>query len=99
MTYRCDNCGAECAFAPQTRVDGAYEVGYMRCGSCGNDVIAYVSDTALRESIQRYQLMANMIRGGEVTERLIRSAQRLKSQNVARSRKLREEYILRSKEV
>ena len=75
----CDKCGADNAFAPLTRREGAYEIGYTRCGGCGAETIAWVSDDALRAGVAKYAELAEIIARGGAGERLIRRAARQKA--------------------
>ena len=92
MTYKCDRCGAENEFAPLSRMDGDLEVHFLRCGGCGAETVAAVSDSKLRDDVALYRTMAARIAAKRVSERFQRRVQRLKEQNVRRSRELRMQY-------
>lgn len=98
MTYQCEQCHADNAFEPLTRTEGDLEVRYLKCAECGAEIVASVSDAILRDNIARYTAIAGRIKNAP-TERLIRRAQRLKADNVKRSRALRDNYLSSRKEV
>ena len=92
MTYRCDRCGAANEFTPLSRMDGDLEVHYLQCAECGAETVAAVSDAKLRADVELYRAMAARIKGGRMSERFLRRAQKLKEQNMLRSRELRAQY-------
>lgn len=99
MTYQCERCHADNTFEPLTRTEGDLEVRYLKCAECGAEIVASVSDAILRDNIARYTVITDKIKNGSPTERLIRRAQRLKADNVKRSRALRDNYLSSRKEV
>ena len=57
----CDHCGAEMDFAPLYYREGDLEITCMRCGNCTKEYVSAVTDSALREDIERYKRMAKMM--------------------------------------
>ena len=68
----CDHCGAEMDFAPLYYREGDLEITCMRCGNCATEYVSAVTDSALREDIERYKRMAKMMAARKMPERFIR---------------------------
>ena len=89
----CDHCGAEMDFAPLYYREGALEITCMRCGNCATEYVSAVTDSALREDIERYKRMAKMMAARKMPERFIRRAERLHARNVQRSKALKKQFL------
>ena len=89
MEIICDGCGA---VLPQpewkTLRDGDIEHTYFVCDACGAAFSVSVTDGKLRKRIEDYTKLAARIKKGHCAEQFHRKVQRLKEENVMRSREL-----------
>ena len=79
---------------PETVRDGEIEHTFFRCPACGEVYPVCATDQALRESIEEYSQMRQLIRTKPVKEAFIRRAEALKQHNVQRTEKLMEKHPL-----
>ena len=95
MEIICDRCGAVVPHPEwKTARDGEIEHTYILCPSCGEPYRAGTTDGKLRRNIKKYSEMAARIKRGKCTEQFHRRAQKLKEENVKRSRELADAYPL-----
>ena len=89
MEIICDGCGAVLQQPEwKTLRDGEIEHTYFVCDSCGAAFSVSVTDGKLRKRIEDYTKLAARIKKGRCTEQFHRRVQRLKEENVMRSREL-----------
>ena len=95
MEIICDGCGA---VLPQpewkTLRNGDIEHTYFVCDSCGAAFSVSVTDGKLRQNIQKYKEMAKRLKERQCSESFQKRVQRLKEDNVKRSRELKEQHPL-----
>ena len=95
MEIICDGCGA---VIPQpewkTLRDGDIEHTYFVCEDCGAAYQFSVTDKKLRQNIQKYKEMARRLKERQCSEPFQKRVQRLKEDNVKRSRELKEQHLL-----
>lgn len=95
MEIICDGCGA---VIPQpewkTLRDGDIEHTYFVCDACGAAFSVSVTDGKLRQNIQKYKEMAKRLKERQCSESFQKRVQRLKEDNVKRSRELKEQHPL-----
>ena len=91
---RCDKCG--CAFVPESKTqrEGEIEYSYFNCDYCGKAYLVSVTDADLRKDIRKYRTLAEKLKGKSLSEDTLREMASLKEQNLKRSAKLRQIYIL-----
>lgn len=89
MQIICNKCGAVIP-APEWKTirDGDIEHTYFSCPSCGDAYHVGTTDGRLREDIVKYTKMASRLRTGKSSEQFHRRVQKLKEENVKRSREL-----------
>ena len=89
MEIICNKCGTVIP-APEwkTARDGDIEHTYFLCPSCGDAFPISTTDGRLREDIMKYSKMASRLKRGKCTEQFHRRVQKLKEENVKRSREL-----------
>ncbi len=91
MEIICDKCGAVIPKPEwKTARDGEIEHTYFECPSCGEVYRSGTTDGKLRRSIARYMEMASRLKKGKCSEQYHRRVQKLKEENVKRSRELAE---------
>ena len=95
MEIICDQCGAVLA-QPEWKTirDGEYEHTYFVCEACGAAYPFSVTDKKLRQNIQKYKEMAKRLKERQCSESFQKRVQRLKEDNVKRSRELKEQHPL-----
>ena len=95
MEIICDKCGAVIP-EPEWKVvrDGEIEHTYFVCLDCGVAYQFSVTDKKLREKIQKYKEMAQRLKERQCSEAYQKRVQRLKKDNVKRSRELKRLYPL-----
>ena len=95
MEIICDKCGAVIP-EPEWKVvrDGEIELTYFVCLDCGVSYQFSVTDKKLREKIQKYKEMAQRLKERQCSEAYQKRVQRLKKDNVKRSRELKRLYPL-----
>ena len=95
MEIICDKCGAVIQ-NPGWKVarDGEVEHTYFVCQDCGAAYQFSVTDKKLREKIQKYKEMAQRLKEKKCTEAFQKRVQRLKEENVKRSRELKKQHPL-----
>ena len=95
MEIICDKCGAVIP-NPEWKVvrDGEIEHTYFVCEDCGAAYQFSVTDKKLREKIQKYKEMAQRLKEKKCSEAFQKRVQRLKEENVMRSRELKKQYPL-----
>lgn len=95
MEIICDKCGAVIP-NPEWKVvrDGEIEHTYFVCEDCGAAYHFSVTDKKLREKIQKYKEMAQRLKEKKCSEAFQKRVQRLKEENVMRSRELKKQYPL-----
>ena len=95
MEIICDQCGA---VLPQpewkTIRDGEFEHTYFVCEACGAAYPFSVTDKKLRQNIQKYKEMAKRLKERQCSESFQKRVQRLKEDNVKRSREMKEQHPL-----
>ena len=95
MEIICDRCGAVIPDPEwKTARDGDIEHTYFLCPSCGETYRAGTTDGRLRGDIVKYTRMAARLKKGNCSEQFHRRAQKLKEENVKRSRELAEAHPL-----
>lgn len=95
MEIICEKCGAVIPYPEwKTIRDGEIEHTYFVCGDCGEAYQFSVTDRKLRGSIAKYKEMAQRLKEKKCSEAFQRKVQRLKEENVKRSRELRKEHPL-----
>ena len=95
MEIICDGCGTVLSQPEwKTLRDGDIEHTYFVCDSCGAAFSVSVTDGKLRKRIEDYTKLAARIKKGRCTEQFHRRVQRLKEDNVKRSRELKEQHPL-----
>ena len=95
MEIICDQCGAVIP-APEWKTirDGEIEHTYFVCDDCGAFYQFSVTDKKLREKIQKYKEMAQRLKERQCSESFQKRVQRLKEENVKRSRELQKQHPL-----
>ena len=95
MEIICDQCGAVLA-QPEWKTirDREFEHTYFICEDCGAAYQFAVTDKKLREKIQKYKEMAQRLKERQCSESFQKRVQRLKEDNVKRSRELKEKHPL-----
>ncbi|MDY6335040.1 MAG: hypothetical protein SPL56_09585 [Lachnospiraceae bacterium] len=95
MQIICDRCGAVVA-DPELSVvrHGDIEHTYFVCKECGAAYPVSVTDGQLRKSVEEYQNMARRIREHKCSREYHRRMQKVKEENVQRSRELLKAYPL-----
>lgn len=78
---------------PESRKEGDLEILCMTCPHCHQEYVISVTDPALRKNIKRYNRLRNQIKKGNVRVSVYREAEKLKAENVSRSRELIERYL------
>ena len=95
MEIICDKCGA---VIPQpewkTIRDGDVEHTYFSCPDCGDIFRVSTTDGKLRRNIEKYMEMAARLKTGKCSEQFHKRVQKLKEENVKRSRELADAYPL-----
>ena len=89
---KCESCNAEFEPLIEKRAEGDLEYLFFRCPSCGARYTISVTDTTLREQIREYTELAEEGRQRRLTESQYLYLQKLKEENVARSKELRKRY-------
>jgi DNA-directed RNA polymerase subunit RPC12/RpoP len=89
---KCESCSAEFEPLIEKRAEGDLEFLFFRCPSCGARYTVAVTDPALREQIREYTELAEEGRQRRLTESQYLYLQKLKEENVARSKELRKRY-------
>ena len=89
---KCESCNAEFEPLIEKRAEGDLEYLFFRCPSCGARYTISVTDTTLREQIREYTELAEEGRQRLLTESQYLYLQKLKEENVARSKELRKRY-------
>ena len=89
MQIICNKCDAVIP-APEWKTirDGDIEHTYFSCLSCGDAYHVGTTDGRLREDIVKYTKMASCLRTGKCSEQFHGRVQKLKEENVKRSREL-----------
>ena len=89
---QCESCNA--VFEPliEKRTESDLEFVFFRCPSCGARYTISVTDPPLREQIREYTELAEEGRQRRLTESQYLYLQKLKEENVARSKELRKRY-------
>ena len=97
MEIICNKCGAVIP-APEWKTvrDGDIEHTYFLCPSCGDAYRISTTDGRLREDITKYTRMAARLKAGKCSEQFHRRVQKLKEENVKRSRELAAAHPLAS---
>ena len=88
----CESCSAEFEPLIEKRAEGDLEYLFFRCPSCGARYTVSVTDPPLREQIREYTELAEEGRQRRLTELQYLYLQKLKEDNVARSKELRKRY-------
>lgn len=78
---------------PLKRTEGDLEIGYIVCPSCSQEYIISVTDPALRKQIKKYLRLSAKIRKGNAKISSYQEAEKLKTENVTRSKELIEQYL------
>ena len=95
MEIICDKCGAVIPNPEwKTLRDRDIEHTYFICEDCGAAYQFAVTDKKLREKIQKYKEMAQRLKEKKCNEAFQKRVQRLKEENVKRSRELRKQHPL-----
>ena len=95
MEIICDKCGAAIPEPEWKTIRvGEIEHTYFLCPSCGEAYRCGTTDGKLRRSITRYVEMAARLKKGKCSEQFHRRVQKLKEENVRRSRELADAYPL-----
>ena len=95
MEIICDKCGAVVPDPDwKTIRDGEIEHTYFLCPSCGEAYRVSTTDGKLRRNVAKYTEMAARLKKGKCTEQFQRRVQKLKEENVRRSRELATEHSL-----
>ena len=89
---QCESCNA--VFEPliEKRTESDLEFVFFRCPFCGARYTVSVTDSPLREQIREYTDLAEEGRQRRLTESQYLYLQKLKEENVARSKELRKRY-------
>ena len=97
MEIICDECGKSIS-DPQWKkiMSGDLEYTYFTCDECGAAHPVCTTDSALRKNIKKYRKMAARIRKGRSSEAYQKRVQKLKTENITRSRELSEQHPLAS---
>lgn len=97
MEMICDKCGSVIP-EPEWKTirDGEIEHTYFLCPSCGEPYRISTTDSRLRRNIEKYTEMAARLKKGKCTEQFHRRVQKLKEENLKRSRELAAEHALAS---
>ena len=97
MEIICDHCGAV-ARKPEWKTlrDGDIEHTYFLCPSCGEPYRVSTTDGKLRRNIEKYTEMAARLKKEKCSEAFHRRVQKLKEENVRRSRELANAHPLAS---
>lgn len=95
MEIICDKCGAVVP-EPEWKTirDGEIEHTYFLCPACGEPYRVGTTDGKLRRNIAKYTKMAARLKTGKCTEQFQKRVQKLKEENVRRSRELAAEHAL-----
>ena len=95
MEMICDKCGSVIP-EPEWKTirDGEIEHTYFLCPSCGEPYRISTTDSRLRRNIEKYTEMAARLKKGKCTEQFHRRVQKLKEENLIRSRELAAEHAL-----
>jgi len=95
MEIICDQCGAVIGKPDWVTIrDGELEHTYFVCDDCGAAYQFSVTDKKLRQNIEKYKEMAQRLKEKKCNEAFQRRVQRLKEDNVKRSRELKEKHPL-----
>lgn len=95
MEIICDGCGAVIPDPEwKTIRDGDIEHTYFLCPSCGEAYRVSTTDGRLRGNIEKYTQMAVRLKKGGCSEQYHRRVQKLKEENVKRSRELADGHPL-----
>ena len=89
---KCESCNAEFEPLIEKRAEGDLEYLFFRCPSCGARYTVTVTDPPLRKQIREYTELAEEGRQRRLTESQYLYLQKLKEENVARSKELRKRY-------
>ena len=89
---KCESCNAEFEPLIEKRAEGDLEYLFFRFPSCGARYTVSVTDPPLREQIREYTELAEEGRQRRLTESQYLYLQKLKEENVARSKELRKRY-------
>ncbi len=95
MEIICETCGKVIP-APEWKTvrDGEIEHTYFVCAGCGSAYPVSVTDGRLRKRISDYEKMAVRLKEHKCSEQFQKRVQRLKEENVKRSRELAKEHPL-----
>ena len=95
MEIICDKCGSVVP-EPEWKMvrDGEIEHTYFLCPSCGEPYRISTTDSRLRRNIEKYTETAARLKKGKCTEQYHRRVQKLKEENLIRSRELAAEHAL-----
>ena len=89
MEITCDKCGKVIPDPGwETIRDGDIEHTFFICGSCGAIYQVCVTDGPLRRNIEKYTEMAQKLKEKQCSELFQWQVQKLKEENVKRSREL-----------
>ena len=95
MEIICGRCGAVIPDPEwKTIRDGDIEHTCFLCPSCGEAYRVSTTDSKLRGNIEKYTQMAARLKKGKCSEQFHRRVQKLKEDNVRRSRELAEMHPL-----
>ena len=97
MEITCDKCRKE-IHDPEwdTIRDGDIEHTFFTCKACGAIHRVCTTDSPLRRNVTKYRKMAARIRKGRSSEAYQKRVQKLKTENIIRSRELSEQHPLAS---
>ena len=97
MKIICDKCGESMSDPQWKKIrNGELEYTYFTCDECGAVHPVCTTDQNLRHNVLKYRKMAARIRKGRSTEAYQKRVQKLKTENITRSRELSMQYPLAS---
>lgn len=95
MEIICEKCGAVIGNPDWVTIrDSELEHTFFVCDDCGAAYQFSVTDKKLRQNIEKYKNMAQHLKEKKCSEAFQRRVQRLKEDNVKRSRELKEKHPL-----
>jgi len=91
----CNQCGADFAVEPLKRQEGDFDIVYIQCPHCKEEYLVSVTDSVLRNAIDRYLSVMEKARttaDAEASMRLTETARQMKESNSRRCFELMAEY-------
>lgn len=91
----CDKCGAEFELTPHHKTEGDLDIVYIQCSYCNEEYLVSVTDSVLREAIEKYldtMKQARTVVDAKTSDELARTARQMKAENHIRCKELIEKY-------